>query len=241
MGTTRFLLDSAQANFYPASVNGQNVPTITDIHPGDILRLSVWIKGSNLVPDSADKYPDTWSVGLTPGFFQGNGNNSGYSPIDQNDYQFKFPDVTSFDWTKYYLDITVPDDPSYNALEVRLHIYARFTGTIYFDDLQIQKIGATGISNSKDILPADFTVFQNYPNPFNPTTTISYSLPKSAPVKVIVYDMLGREVKTLVNTEQQRGIHNVVWNADNNFGAKVSSGMYIYRVVAGDKVQVKKI
>ena len=120
-------------------------------------------------------------------------------------------------------------------MEVRLHIYARFTGTIYFDDLQIQKIGATGISNSKDILPADFTVFQNYPNPFNPTTTISYSLPKSAPVKVIVYDMLGREVKT------QRGIHNVVWNADNNFGAKVSSGMYIYRVVAGDKVQVKKM
>jgi flagellar hook assembly protein FlgD len=53
--------------------------------------------------------------------------------------------------------------------------------------------------------------------------------------------MLGREVKTLVNTDQQRGIHNVVWNADNNFGAKVSSGMYIYRVVAGNKVQVRKM
>ena len=214
----------------------------SDINPGDKIRISVWIKASNLVPDSADAYPTTWAVGLTPGFFAGNGNNLGYSPVgSQNDYQFKFPDATSFDWTQYTLDIQVPDDANTKALEVRLHIYARFTGTIYFDDLQVEKIGsATDVSNDK-IIPAKFTVFQNYPNPFNPSTTISYSIPTNSLVSLRIYDILGREVKTLVNSEQRAGVYNMVWNGENNFGNKVASGIYIYRVIAGNNIQTKKM
>ncbi|MHB8338367.1 MAG: hypothetical protein ACYDEE_13220, partial [Ignavibacteriaceae bacterium] len=111
-----------------------------DIKPGDIIRISVWIKADSLQPDSADANPTTWAVGFTPGFFNGNGNNIGYNPISQNDYQFKFPHVTSFDWTQYHLDIQVPSDPTTNSVEVRLHIYARFTGEVYFDDLNITKL-----------------------------------------------------------------------------------------------------
>ncbi|MHB8580900.1 MAG: hypothetical protein ACYDA4_13740, partial [Ignavibacteriaceae bacterium] len=111
-----------------------------DIKPGDIIRISVWIKADSLQPDSADANPTTWAVGFTPGFFDGNGNNIGYSPISQNDYQFKFPNVTSFDWTQYHLDIQVPNDPTTNSVEVRLHVYARFTGIVYFDDLNITKL-----------------------------------------------------------------------------------------------------
>ena len=220
-----------------------DVSSLADVNPGDRIRISVWIKASNLVPDSADKYPTNWAVGFTPGFFAGNGNNLGYSPVGaQNDYQFKFPDATSFDWTQYSLDIQVPDDPNAKALEVRLHVYARFTGTIYFDDLEVKKIGsATTDVNNEKIIPARFEVYQNYPNPFNPSTKISYSIPTSSFVTLKIYDILGREVKTLVNTEQKPGVYNTVWNGDNNFGNKVSSGIYIYRVVAGNNIQVKKM
>lgn len=126
-------------------------------------------------------------------------------------------------------------------METRIHIYSQFVGTIYFDDLSIQNMGLTGVKNANKLLPSSFTVFQNYPNPFNPSTTISYGLPETGPVKVIIYNVLGREVKTLVNTNQKAGIQNVVWNGDNNAGHTVASGIYFYKVIAGEQVQVKKM
>ncbi len=80
-------------------------PTIVE---GTILRLTVWLKGSNLVPDSAALYPGTWSVGLTPLWFAKGGNNDGYDVIQANDFTWQFPAATSFDWTPYTLDVTVP-------------------------------------------------------------------------------------------------------------------------------------
>ncbi len=113
----------------------------SDVKEGDWLRISVWIKASNLVPDSAALYPGTWSVGLTPLWFTTVGNNDGYNPVGPSpDYTWAFPAVTQFDWTKYTLDIQVPAGVSAKALEVRLHVYARFTGTIYFDDMDIEKL-----------------------------------------------------------------------------------------------------
>lgn len=126
-------------------------------------------------------------------------------------------------------------------METRLHVYSRFVGTVYFDDLTIEDIGLTAVGDVNKLVPTNFTVFQNYPNPFNPTTIISYSLPQAVPVKVIVYDILGREVKTLVNATQKAGVQQIVWNGDNNFGRKVASGIYMYRVTAGQQSQVKKM
>jgi Secretion system C-terminal sorting domain len=84
--------------------------------------------------------------------------------------------------------------------------------------------------------PKEFALDQNYPNPFNPTTTIQYSLPSSATVKLAVYDLLGREIATLVNEEQSAGWKEVEWN-----GAAVSSGIYFYKLTAGNYVGVKKL
>ncbi len=86
-----------------------------------------------------------------------------------------------------------------------------------------------------------FELFQNYPNPFNPTTTIKYAIPElrgkgSAKVKLIVYDILGRKVATLVNKEQQAGIYEVRFNASD-----MSSGIYFYRLSYGGFVGVKKM
>ncbi len=116
-------------------------------------------------------------------------------------------------------------------------------GVILFDDLRLVKKIIVNVNDdeiSSDI-PADFELFQNYPNPFNPSTIITYTLPKQRLVSIKIYDILGREIRTLVNTEQTQGVHKVEWDGKNNFGSKVASGTYIYRIDAGDFVQSKKM
>jgi len=211
------------------------------IQPGDYVKVGVWIKASNLLPDSALAHPGQWGVGITPQFFTTLTNNAGFDGTGP-DSVFALPSVTSFDWTQFFVDFQVPTDKSYGGMEVRLHIYSLFTGTVYFDDITVQKTtGPTAVKDLGKLIPAKFEVFQNYPNPFNPTTTISYMLPKSSLVRVVIYDILGREVKTLINNEQETGVHNIIWNGLNDSGRQVASGTYIYRVTAGSNVQVKKM
>jgi hypothetical protein len=99
----------------------------------------------------------------------------------------------------------------------------------------------TGVKKQNNIDPKDFSVSQNYPNPFNPSTIISYALPKSSLVTIKIYNILGQEVKTLVNSMQQAGNYTVQWNADNNIGHSVTSGVYICQVVAGQNVKSMKM
>ncbi|HEX2868280.1 MAG TPA: T9SS type A sorting domain-containing protein, partial [Ignavibacteriales bacterium] len=197
----------------------------------------------HLFPDSAAAFPGTWSVGLTPLFHSGYKNNDPYDEIGSKDLVFAFPtgkQDTAFDWTQYSIDYPVPDDPKVKALSVRIHVYSRFRGTVYFDDLTVQTTTATGVYRT-NMAVKSFSLEQNYPNPFNPTTTIRYAIPERSMVTLRIYDMLGREVKTLISAEQNPGVYNAVWNGENNYGAKVASGIYIYRVEAGKYVQVKKM
>ena len=90
-------------------------------------------------------------------------------------------------------------------------------------------------------LPNKFILHQNYPNPFNPVTTLRYDLPDNSYVNVTVYDMLGREVKTLVNSAQDAGFKSIIWNATNNQGNPVSAGVYLYKIQAGEFVQTRKM
>ena len=90
-------------------------------------------------------------------------------------------------------------------------------------------------------LPTEFALHHNYPNPFNPVTTLRYDLPEQANVNIIIYDLLGREVRTLVNTTQDAGFKSVIWDATNNQGNPVSAGVYLYQIQAGEFVQTKKM
>ncbi len=101
--------------------------------------------------------------------------------------------------------------------------------------------GVTGVENQGGELPKEFAVMQNYPNPFNPTTTIKYQLPQAAHVTIAVYNILGKEIATLVNGNVEAGYHSVIWNGTNNSGAKVNSGVYFYRVSTNSNVAVKKM
>ena len=89
---------------------------------------------------------------------------------------------------------------------------------------------STGVKDDLASLPRRFALHQNYPNPFNPTTLIRYDLPQSAKVELKIYNILGQEVRTLVNAIQQAGYRSVQWDATNNLGARVGSGVYIYRI-----------
>lgn len=90
-------------------------------------------------------------------------------------------------------------------------------------------------------IPKEFSLGQNYPNPFNPTTIITYSLPGSSHVILTVYDILGQEVRTLVNQFQKTGTHSIIWDGKNAAGQQVPSGVYLYQLRASNKVQTKKM
>lgn len=91
-------------------------------------------------------------------------------------------------------------------------------------------------NESSDANPNKFNLSHNYPNPFNPTTVIEYTLPEKVKVQLVIYDVLGRRVTTLIDQVQQSGTHIKTWDASN-----FASGVYIYRIHAGDFVQSKKM
>jgi hypothetical protein len=93
---------------------------------------------------------------------------------------------------------------------------------------------ATEVGIKDEALPTVFALHQNYPNPFNPTTMIKYELPKDSQVKLVIYDLMGREVRTLVNAKQSAGYKAIQWDSKNNSGRLVSSGYYICVMNAGD-------
>ncbi len=94
----------------------------------------------------------------------------------------------------------------------------------------------TGVESSERNIPSTYALEQNYPNPFNPATTIQFALPKYSKVKIVVYDILGRLITKLVDGNFNAGIHKVQFNASN-----LASGVYFYRLEAGDFVNVKKL
>jgi hypothetical protein len=93
-----------------------------------------------------------------------------------------------------------------------------------------------GTPSNNNQIPNSYSLAQNYPNPFNPATKISFSLPKAGDVKLVVFDILGREVATLVNENVKAGTHSVQFDASH-----LASGVYLYRMTAGDFTETKKM
>jgi hypothetical protein len=93
-----------------------------------------------------------------------------------------------------------------------------------------------GIHSISSSVPNEYSLLQNYPNPFNPVTTIKFNLPKVTDVKLIVYDVLGKEVSKLFNGKLSTGSYSYTFDA-----SKLSSGVYFYKLIAGDFVSVKKM
>jgi hypothetical protein len=92
------------------------------------------------------------------------------------------------------------------------------------------------VENQGEAIPTDFALYYNHPNPFNPTTTIKYDLPQAIYVKLVVYNVMGQKVATLVDGMVEAGRHQVIWDAKD-----VSSGVYFYKITAGNFAQMHKM
>ena len=98
-----------------------------------------------------------------------------------------------------------------------------------WNGLLLKEVAVVGVLNNAELAPHKFYLFQNYPNPFNPTTKISYSLPTSRHVELSLYNMLGNEIYKLVDEQKNSGNYMIQFD-----GSKLSSGVYFYKLTAGD-------
>ena len=98
-----------------------------------------------------------------------------------------------------------------------------------------------GVDENDGTGPSEFELAQNYPNPFNPSTSIRYHLPKAVHVKLVIYSLLGKKVRTLVDAKQDPGSRNVVWDGTDEAGGRVTSGIYLYRLETEGFRAVRKL
>ena len=147
------------------------------------------------------------------------------------------PDAT---WSKdqlsaYWNAITAQEDKS-NGIHNPKYIVSALLGSYKLLGLQSPALTSVDAVNNDNNLPSDFTIYQNYPNPFNPSTNIKFSIPQATHVKLTIYDAVGKVVQTLINDEMAPGVHTVQWAPRN-----VASGIYIYRIEAGNYVKANKM
>ena len=134
--------------------------------------------------------------------------------VQPNDYRFADSDINRGQKTRYYRLKQIDLDGSFNY---------------------------SGVLTVQLASPESFTLQQNYPNPFNPQTTISYELPEPSQVSVVIYNMTGQVIRTLLDQQMAAGFHSTIWNGKDNLGKEVSSGAYIYQMKAGNFTEVRKL
>ena len=201
-------------------------------NPGDVINVKLRIHNFSLVNTTGP---------VNARFYIGDPNNGG-NLIQSTDNKSEFTTsdyipqrgnaVISFDWKvptdlPYFPRIYAVIDPENNIDEIHEDNNVGWKVLNYSG-------GTTGIEDGGSV-PLSFNLSQNYPNPFNPTTTIEYTIPQSRFVSLKVYDILGREVKTLVNGQELPGTHKVRFN-----GIGIASGVYFYRIQAGEFISTKK-
>ncbi|MFQ5584846.1 MAG: tetratricopeptide repeat protein, partial [Calditrichia bacterium] len=162
-----------------------------------------------------------------------------------------YPDTESektalFDLFCIYLNTLRDSSQAQGALSVmeqkypgdQLTIFAQYQmGRPGGTSAQLTKVSPTAEKQTPNFPQANPNIFQlsqNYPNPFNPQTQIRFALPQQANVKLTIYDVSGRQVRTLVNENMPAGYHTAVWNGRNDNGAQVGTGVYFYHITAGD-------
>jgi hypothetical protein len=152
------------------------------------------------------------------------------------------------------MNLSNPIDGFLTSEIMRFRIYSKATKTAYYatvtwdqlapqkDQFTVQGISAlsslrgttkVSVASDKSDIPSKYNLMQNYPNPFNPSTQITFSVPTQSNVSVIIYDINGKEITRLLNSElKNTGSHQITWNGEDGKGKKVSSGFYFYKLEA---------
>jgi photosystem II stability/assembly factor-like uncharacterized protein len=136
-----------------------------------------------------------------------------------------------FNWVQQFA-------PNFNHLRC-IYFINNLTGWIVGDNgvvLRTDNGGITGIQNKNTEVPGEFKLYQNYPNPFNPTTKIRFDIPLKSDIKIIVYDLRGRKIFSLLNDKLEAGSYEITWDASN-----YSSGIYFYQLISNNFSITKKL
>ncbi len=124
---------------------------------------------------------------------------------------------------------------------VKLFVYTSVDWASYKVYENLITVYSDSSSTEQNTLPANNFALTNYPNPFNPTTTISFNLPEEENVTLSIYNTKGQKVKTLLNSYLAKGKHSIVWNGEDDYGKKVATGIYFYKISTGKKNYMKKM
>ena len=224
------------------------------VHLGDFnyvgysQQISTIINGDIVNEDEYgdDFLPDWDSTGIIDLFSRHTHKRMGYtwrndgSSFNPGKLDYIFYSDASIDTGKHYILNTLTmnqDDLENYNLNINDTKMASDHLPLVFDILVDDNVGI----KKSDELPSSFYVCNNYPNPFNPTTQIDYNLLEDKYVNVIIYNVKGKRVKTLVNKIQTLGFHSLRWDARNDIGEKVSAGVYIYKIQTGKYTATKKM
>lgn len=138
-------------------------------------------------------------------------------------------------------ELTLSAAPGFSG-EVLFNVEVRDdSNAVAVDTIHITVNPVVGINPLSSEIPTDFSLKQNYPNPFNPNTTIAFQVAKTEKVTLTVYNLLGQRIRTLVDKHLEPGNYRAVWDGLNDRGYQMGSGVYIYRMSAGDFLQIKKM
>lgn len=146
-------------------------------------------------------------------------------------------------WRLYSTDLPGMAGPGNDSVYIGFQFVSDDAGNsvgILIDHVSVRIEEALDVESALD-LPKEFSLAQNYPNPFNANTVISFFLPEGASVKLDIFDILGRKVNTLVDSELNAGIHQAVWNGRNYEGKIVTSGIYFYRLDHDNQHEIKSM
>ena len=207
------------------------------------------IKNGDIINESdygSDFLPDWDSTGIVDLFSRQTHKRMGYtwrkdgSSFNPGKLDYIFYSDASIDTGKHYILNTLAMDQAtldnYNlqfddTQEASDHL------PLVFDIVVSSNVGV----KDNDVLPTLIKIYPNYPNPFNPITTIQYYISKDELVKINIYDIVGRNIKSLFTERQAAGKHSLLWNATNDAGKKVSNGMYFYTIQAGEYKIIEKM
>jgi len=133
------------------------------------------------------------------------------------------------------------EDHTVEALEWGRGIFAK-TGPVEYASIVYSSESVPSVLVATDpVVVSDYVLHQNYPNPFNPSTRISFTLPQNAHVSLVVYNMLGQRVKTLMDQSLSMGVHQAVWDGTNDSGEAVTNGLYFYSLRSELGVETRKM
>ncbi|MCK9483578.1 MAG: T9SS type A sorting domain-containing protein [Candidatus Marinimicrobia bacterium] len=225
------------------------------VEAGEWYKIGVWVKTENVI-DSAEYEPSYITkeyfnerVNLCY-FFHGDANiETAWDKMPGGD-KFVYIDQrdSTTGWTHYVVAEQAPTgEDAATGISVRARFNDKVTGKAYFDDFSVEKMKVApgdGIIVDKgqgNNVPHKYAVMDNYPNPFNPETRIVYSLPQSGKVSLTIYNLLGQQVRKLADTVQNAGTYTLTWDARNDFGQNVTTGIYIGVLTIGEQKVTRKM